>query len=120
MVSNGSATLKRIEPTAALKELREKQRRVERMTIIIVSCLMGLIWLFILLPTGFINHAGNMIERLENGGEVTRNVAKACKDPRNQKTAYCLERAAKSDADWRNMSRFQNGKTNQFTLHGKE
>ena len=105
----------------ALKILRDKQRRIERLTIFIVCGIVSLIlFLAVLIPTGAISGAGDVIFRLEHGGDMTRNPAKICRDPRNKNTAFCLEKASKHEADWREISRFQGGHPNKFTLHGKE
>jgi hypothetical protein len=110
-----------ITVTPALKELRDRQRRIERLTIFVVAGVVSLIlFLAVLIPSGAIGGAGDLIFRLEYGGDMSRNTAKMCKDPRNKNTAFCQSKASKHEADWREISRFNGGQSNKFTLHGKE
>jgi hypothetical protein len=102
-----------VEPTGAIKRLRDRQRRVERITIailaLIVSVMVGVILFLPVIGGG-----------LEWGAEKVRNPAEACKNPKNKNMPYCQDRIGRAEADWREMSRFQGGKVNKFTLHGKE
>ncbi len=104
----------------AVKEYEEKSRKAERRTLLIViGAVVCLFILALLIPTGVVEDAANLVSYYEQGGEVSRNVAQNCKDPRNAKMAYCREKQAQADSDWKSISRFSGGKTNQFTLHRK-
>ena len=61
------------------------------------------------------------LQGLENSdSQASRNPAANCRDPRNAQLPYCTERRAKSEADWRSITRYQGGKSNAFSLNGKE
>ena len=41
----------------------------------------------------------------------------ACRDARNAKLPFCQEAKFKKDAEWRELNRYNGGKTNAFTLY---
>jgi hypothetical protein len=118
-VAPGKTTRVYINPEARVAELKSRQRKVERTMIGITLLIFTSISAFFFIPSKALEATENWISRMENGGEVSRNASANCTDPRNKNTPYCLERQANIDSDWKSISRFQNGKTNQFTLTGR-
>lgn len=112
-------TILYIKPADRVAALKDQQRKIERLMVGITLVIFGGIAMFLLIPSEALESTTAWISRLENGGTVSRNVATNCLDPRNRNTAYCLDRAAAVESDWRSITRFSNGKSNQFTLSGR-
>jgi hypothetical protein len=101
-----------VEPTGAIKKLRDRQRRIERITIAILGVIVvAMVGVILVLPVV----GGD----LKWGAEKAKNPSEACRNPKNKNMPYCQDRFGKAEADWREMSRFQGGKVNKFTLNGK-
>ena len=115
----GKTTTVYIKPEERVAALVSSQRKIERTMIGVTLLIFGGIAAFILIPSRALNTTTAWISQFENGGSVSRNASTNCLDPRNKNTVYCLDRAASVDADWRSISRGQNGKSNQFTLTGR-
>ena len=108
-----------IRPEDRVAELKSHQRKIERLMVGVTLSIFGGIAVFILVPSKALDSTSAWISNFENGGPVSRNAATNCLDSRNKNTSYCLDRAAVVESDWKSMSRFQNGKANQFTLTGR-
>jgi hypothetical protein len=118
-VAPGKTTTIYIKPEDRVAQLKSHQKKIERMMVGVTLLIFGGIAAFILIPSQALDTTSAWISRFENGGTVSRNAATNCLDPRNRKTAYCLDRAAVVESDWKAMSRFSGGKANQFTLTGR-
>lgn len=97
-----------------------RQRRVERLTMggvgVFVVCLIAA---YIMTDGRVMTDPASVLRSIQSVGS-TYSAEGNCDDPRFQQSTKCQEQRSQKEADWRNMSRFDSGKTNPFAVHGRE
>lgn len=109
------------DANTAIADLRAKQRRMERISVVLALMFVGGVVTAAIMSEGDIfSKTLTILQSVESeDGHASRNPAVNCMDSRNKNLPYCIERAAKNDANWRSIVRYQQGQSNSFTLHGK-
>ena len=104
----------------AVKKDVERQKRLERITLIVTIAFTTVVAFAAWYTDGRIfSSAWNTILSFEAPGHASRNAALNCQNPKNKNTPYCVERTAEAGAMWESISRYTDGKGNAFTLHGR-
>ena len=116
---NAAVQIEFSNASRAIRELRENQRKTERlvliMALVFVICISGVV---VFTNTDAVSGAWDYLQSFENAGS-SKNRAANCADPRNKYTVYCVERAAQNESDWRGIVRNDGGKAAAFAVHGK-
>lgn len=116
--SAGSKTAAQAAALAAAE--LQRQKRVERLTLVFALCfVVGIVALVALTDNPIAEGTTKVMHAMGLGGKgEPRNFVLDCRKPGNSRTPYCQERMGRAESTWKSITRFGD-QPNAFSLHEK-